>query len=135
MGTFPEGAATETFGDTLLTVIKKDVDAWSEGVPLSVTSTVMSAVAGPSAGVQVNTPVVGSMLAPAGTGVRPGPVPATREKVRALAGRSVSKAVAVKLRRSPSSTDLLPMGFRTGATLTSLTVTVSCSSAKSDGLP
>ena len=79
------------------------------GVPLSVTTT--SKVWGPcwvSLGVQVKTPLTGSMAAPAGALRR-------REKVRVLAGRSGSVAVAVKVRGDPSFTAWLPMGSRVGA--------------------
>ena len=58
-----------------------------------------------------------SMLAPAGA-------PASSENVRALGGRSWSVALAVKLSDVSSSTVWLPMTASSGATFTSLTVTV-----------
>ena len=50
------------------TTTRKLLVALSGGEPLSVTPTMMRAVPGPcaSVGVQVNTPVTGSMVAPAG---------------------------------------------------------------------
>src|SRR5262245_31366322 len=67
------------------------------------------------------------MLAPAGASMR--------LKVRVLAGRSASVAVAVKLSVLPSSVVRAPMAARTGARLTSFTVTVIVSSANRLGLP
>ena len=65
----------------------------------------------------MNSPVAGSILAPAGA-------PASREKVSVLGGRSTSVAVAVNDSSAPSSTLLSPMGASTGASLTAVTVTV-----------
>jgi len=44
-------------------------------------------------------------------------------------------AVAVKVSRANSATDLSPISANTGATLTSFTVTVICSSSQSTGEP
>ena len=98
-------------------------------VPSSVTSTSKAYTPGPwaSVGVQVNTPVVGSMLAPAGA-------PA-RLNVNALAGASESLAVAVKVNWLPSFTDWSPMRASTGAALISPTVIVIVSKASRAGLP
>ena len=68
------------------------------------------------------------MAAPAGT------VPC-RLKVNVLAGLSASVAVAVNVSVCPTCTDLLPMGERTGGTLTSLTVMAMVSSANKAGAP
>ena len=78
------------------------------GVPSSVTSMVTLYVPGPcaSVGVQVNRPVAGSMLAPAGT-------PAPRLNVR-LSAVSRSAAVTVKRNSCPTWPVLLPIGSRTG---------------------
>ncbi len=85
----------------------------NEGLPLSVTTT--SKVNGPgpcaSVGVQVNAPVVGLMLAPAGT--RP-LVPLARLNVSVCPALG-SLAVAVKLSGWPSSTVWVPMAFNVGA--------------------
>src|SRR5262245_1815950 len=64
----------------------------SGGVPLSVTRTVAVKSPGPcdSVGVQVKTPVPGSIAAPAGA-------PASSENVNDWAGRSASLAVAVNV--------------------------------------
>src|SRR5262245_14529795 len=76
---------------TSLTVMLIVWESLRAGEPLSVTRTVTEKVAGPwvSVGVQVKTPVAGSMLAPLGALIK--------LKVRALAGESGSLAVAVKL--------------------------------------
>ncbi len=73
-----------------------------------------------SGGVQLNTPVVLLIVAPAGTSPEE---PSARLKVSVLAGRSASVALASKVMSVPSSPDWLPIAARTGATLTSLTVT------------
>src|SRR2546421_12023 len=87
-------------------------------------------MAGPcsSLGIQVNTPVAGLMLAPAGA---PGP----RLKVSDCAGRSESEADAVKLSRLPSLIDWFPIGASTGAVFTSLTIMAMVWEAPSAGEP
>src|SRR5262245_49658050 len=72
---------------------------WSLREPLSATLTLIRFVLGacPAVGVQVNTPVLGSMLVPAGA---PGP----SENVSVLAGRSESVAVTATLNAFPSLT-------------------------------
>src|SRR5438105_1630504 len=76
---------------TSLTVTVTGFSSERLGVPLSVTRTLKVNVPGPwaSVGVQVNTPVTGSMAAPLGA--------PTRLKVSVLAGMSGSVAVAVKV--------------------------------------
>src|SRR5438046_9283444 len=83
------------------------------GEPLSVTRTVTVKLPGPwaSVGVQVKTTVVGWMLAPAGAPLR--------LKVRVLAGRSGSVAVAGKLSMVSSSTVGSAMDASSGGRLTS----------------
>src|SRR4029453_11438531 len=91
--------------------------ALREGDPLSVTRTAIVLVPGaPWPGVQVNTPLLGLMLAPEG--------PATRLNGRGLAGRSGSGAAAVRVRGLPSLAGWFAMGVSTGGLFTSLTVTV-----------
>src|SRR4051812_23910240 len=93
--------------------------ALNGGEPLSVTRTVMRLVDGPwaSVGVQVNTPLFGSIAAPAGA-------PAANVNGNACAGRSGSVADAVKESNVASLTALLPIGFSTGSRLTSVTMTM-----------
>ena len=81
-----------------------------------------------SVGVQVNTPVEGLMLAPVGTWPA---VPSCKLKVKIFAGISASVAVAMKVNSMSSSVALFPIGPRTGATLTSFTVTVMVSQSLS----
>src|SRR5882672_8226327 len=89
----PELTARSSIGEiaggalTSCTTTVKRRDAVSGGAPLSATVTVMVLVAGPwaSAGVQVNTPVLGSMNAPAGA-------PPPRLNVRVWPGWSGSVA-------------------------------------------
>src|SRR5205814_4711004 len=97
-----------------LTVMWSVSKSLSAGVPLSVTLTVTVAVTGPSGGVHVNTPVVALIVAPAGA-------PASRLNANTLDGRSASVATAVNVRRLPSTTDLSPIGARSGARFTSVT--------------
>jgi len=52
-----------------------------------------------------------------------------------LAGTSKSVAMAVNVNAVSSAIDLFPIAPSTGATLTSLTVTVICSSSQSTGEP
>jgi hypothetical protein len=95
---------------TLIVMVSKSLSA---GVPLSVTRMVTENE--PDAlGVQLNTPDAAPIVAPAGA-------PASSENVRVLAGISASVAVAVNVSVPPVAADLLPIGARTGATLTSLT--------------
>src|ERR1043166_9332058 len=86
------GAARET-------VTVKLCAALRGGEPSSVTRTVMRLVLGPcaSVGLQVNTPLVGWIRAPAGA-------PGSRLNVSALAGRSASLATLVTTRVLPSWT-------------------------------
>jgi len=72
------------------------------------------------------------MLAPVGTWPA---VPSCRLKVKVFAGISSSVAVAVKVKGTNSSMFLFPITPSTGATLTSFTVTVICSSSQSTGEP
>ncbi len=115
-------------GATLTSPIVTVIVSHTVNVP-SLTQTSNVYVPGPcaSVGVQVNAPVAGSMLAPVGA--------PTRLKVRVLAGRSASVAVAVKLNCTSSATLLSPIAPRTGATLTSVTVTVMLSSSHNIGVP
>src|SRR5436309_3096981 len=78
-------------------------------------------------GVQLKTPVAPLMPAPAGAPIR--------VYVKVFLGSSLPISLAVKLKRLPSLTVLLPMATSTGAWLTSLTVTVIDSSAWRLGLP
>src|SRR4051794_22143680 len=82
----------------------------------------------PLFGVQVNTPVEPSKLAPLGA---PGP----RLKVNAWAGRSGSLATAVMLSNWPTATVLFWSGERTGAEFTSLTIMLKRCVALKVGLP
>src|SRR5439155_22547315 len=75
---------------TSFTITAKLLLSLNGGVPLSVTLTVIRFVLGPcaSVGVQVNTPLLGSTVTPAG--------PDTRVRVSGVAGRSVSVAQLVR---------------------------------------
>ena len=92
---------------TAIVIVSKSSKA---GVPLSVTRTVTLNVPGPSAsvGVQLKTPVCGSIVAPAGA-------PASRVNVSVSSGRSGSLAAAVNVSSVPSSTAWFPIGSSTGA--------------------
>src|SRR5262245_60660767 len=81
------------------------------GVPLSVTrtTTVLVPAGKPVVG-QVNRPVTGLMLAPAGA-------PASRLKVKICGGWSASPAAAVKLMTCPRCTERFPIGDSTGGVL------------------
>src|SRR5580765_7037 len=113
---------------TSLTVIVMVCAALMAGKPLSVTRTVIEAVLGPcaSVGVQLKTPVDGSMPAPAGA-------PASRLKVRIWAGRSASVAEAVNVSRVCSFRVWLPMVASTGAVFGWLTTTAMVSDALEGG--
>src|SRR5215510_7483516 len=78
---------------------------WSLREPLSVTLTVIRFVLGacPAVGIQVNRPVLASMLAPTGA---PGP----SENISVLAGRSGSVAVTATLSALPSLTAWFAIG-------------------------
>src|SRR5687768_2061678 len=78
---------------------------WLPG-PLSAATTVKVTVPGPSAGVQVKTPVTGSIAAPAGA--------STRLYVKSWDGRSATVAAAVKVRVFPSSAGWSGIGASTG---------------------
>ena len=67
-------------------------------------------------GVQVNTPVAGSIAAPAGA-------PGARLHVKLCRGRSGSDTEILNVRRLPSLTVWLLIGAKTGAELVSVTVT------------
>src|SRR5436190_10953 len=88
------------------------------GVPLSVTCTLIVFVLGPcaSVGVQLNTPLSGLMLAPAGG--------LTRLNVSDLVGTSESVAVIVSVNRLPSGMVCGARVANTGALFTSFTTTV-----------
>src|SRR5713101_4843348 len=79
-------------------------------------------------GDQVNTPVDGSRLTPAGA-------PAPRLKVRICGGRSGSLTTLVKVSNCPAATVLLAMGESTGGELTSLTTMLKRCVALKLGLP
>ena len=98
------------------------------GVPLSVARIVIGNAPGPcaSVGVQENAPVEALIVAPAGA-------PASSEKVSVFAGTSASVAVAVNASVASSFTVLLPIAASTGATFTSLTVTVIASKSAQRG--
>src|SRR2546423_15070881 len=89
------------------------------GDPLSVTRIVTRLVLGPCAavGVQVKTPLVELILAPAGA-------PESRVYVSVWAGTSGSVAETVKLNGFPSVTVLFPIGAITGAAFGPPTVIV-----------
>src|SRR5438874_2483976 len=84
------GAASTGALFTSFTITEKLLLSLNGGVRLSVTWTVIRFVLGPcaSVGVQLKTPVVGSMLAPAGA-------PGARPKVRMAPSESVAVAVNV----------------------------------------
>src|SRR5437867_4492279 len=113
---------------TSLTTTVNVFASLNAGEPLSVTRTVTALVLGPcaSVGVQVNTPLVALMLAPAGA-------PGSRLKVKVLASASV--AVAVNVRSVPSTRVLSPIGESTGAVLTSFTTIMIVSAALRAGEP
>ena len=94
---------------TSLTVMVMPCVALRLGAPLSVTRMVTGKMPGPcaSTGVQVNKPFVALMASPAGA-------PGSRAKARVCAGRLVSVATALKLRRLPSSICLSPIAANTG---------------------
>ena len=75
----------------------------------------------------MNTPVAGSIAAPAGAPVR--------MKVRPLAGTSGSPAVATKLMTVCSSTVCGGIGFKVGCRLISFTVMVIICESASGGAP
>src|SRR5258706_11609986 len=81
-----------------------------------------------SVGVQLKTPVTGSMLAPSGA-------PESRLKVREFAGRSASFAVLVKVSKLPSLIVLLAIGAKVGAALASVTPMVMVSATVAGGIP
>src|SRR5437867_12497115 len=96
----------------LFTMMVNVLASSSVGEPLSATRTVTTFVLGAwfVEGVHEKTPLAGSILAPAGA-------PGSRLKVNALAGRSTSVAVLVKVRVLPSLTVLFPIAANTGAEL------------------
>src|SRR5688572_32321001 len=87
---------------------------------LSRTRTVSELVLGvcEALGVQLNKPLIESMVAPLGNAVR--------SNERICAGTSVSVAVAVKLNVLPSVTYLLPIAERVGGVLSPSPVTIFC---------
>ena len=87
---------TVPMGFTVTVIVSKSSIG---GVPSSVTRTVIGQLPGPwaSVGVQPNTPVDGSMLAPLGA-------PTSRLNVKVLAGTSGSLAVAANVSSVCSST-------------------------------
>src|SRR5688572_2063188 len=91
--------------------------------------TVSSYVPAPcvAVGVQLNSPVLPLIVAPAGA--------FGRENVRTFAGSSASVAVAVNVSAFPQTTDLSPTEPRTGAALASVMVIVTCRSPLSAGAP
>src|SRR5580765_6012920 len=115
---------------TSLTVMVMVSEALAAGEPLSVTRMVTRFVLGPwvSLGVHAKTPEAGLIVVPAGA-------PASRLKVRVCTGRSESVARARKVKRAASLTVLLPMGERTGALFTSLTVMITAWAALRAGEP
>src|SRR6266581_3049900 len=112
------------------TTILKVFASLKGGEPSSVTRIVTVLVAGekPIGGVQVKTPLVALIVAPAGA-------PGSRVNVNELAGMSASVAMAVKVSRLPSVTGLSVMGAKTGALFTSLTMTVKLLVSLSGGMP
>src|SRR5687767_2106861 len=80
-----------------------------------------------SVGVQVKTPVDGWMEAPEGA--------FDSENESVCEGTSGSLAAAVKVRRLPSMTALLPTGVRTGGALDSRTIIEKSSEALNGGEP
>ncbi len=117
-------------GPSLSTVMATVSAAESGGAPSSVTRTVTwTTPPGVVGGIfQRNAPVAGSMEAPAGA-------PASREKRSAFAGRSASVARAVKVSSLPAPPVFGPMKASTGATFTSLTVTVKVFASAKAGAP
>src|SRR5205814_2212146 len=97
MVTFPPETATDSITSGEATVILNDRAALRLGTPLSVTKTVTMLVEGGwlVGGVQVNTPLAASMVAPAGA-------PGAKLKVRMLAGESGSVAELVTVNRVPA---------------------------------
>ena len=89
------------------------------GLPSSMTRTTIIFVLGPCASVgdQVNKPLTGSMLAPAGA-------PGSRLKLRFCVGKSESDALMVKLTVVSSGIVRFAIGGTFGALFTLLTVTV-----------
>src|SRR6266496_563886 len=89
--TLPSEGTIDSISGGETTTIVNDFASLKRGVPLSVTRTVMGLVLGPSAspGVQVSTPMFGSMLTPAGA--------ETRLNVNVFAGTSGSLAVLVTM--------------------------------------
>ena len=102
----------------LVTVIVIVSCALSAGSPSSVTTKVTCVSLGlcASVGVQLKAPVLPSNVAPVGAPVM--------LYVSVCAGRSSSLADTVNVSAVSSAVDLLPIGLKTGAVLTSLTVTV-----------
>src|ERR1051325_10477853 len=100
------------------------------GEPLSATRTVTeySCSACEAVGVQVNTPVAGSIVAPAGAS---GP----RLKDRLLRGRSVSDAEMAILNSAPGRTICGATGSIFGGLFTSLTTTVKLTVSLIEGDP
>src|SRR5262245_1247749 len=114
---------------TSLTITVKVRVSLSGGTPSSVTCTVNVLVLGPcaSVGVQVNRPVVGLMLAPAGG--------ETRLNVSVLAGMSGSLARIGVVSVLSSLTDGWAMATSTGALFSSVTTTVKFCVALRGGVP
>src|SRR5882672_4916943 len=100
------------------------------GVPLSATLMLTTLVLGDCAllGVQVNTPLELSRLAPVGA-------PAPRLKIRIWAGRSGSLTTLLTVNNCPAATVLFAIGERIGAEFTSLTMMVKRWVALKLGLP
>src|SRR5208283_5203167 len=92
------------------TVTVKVCVALRLGMPLSVTITLRILVAGALVGVQLNCPLTGPMVAPAGA-------PEPRLKVSVWGGKSASVALAVRLRVWPRMRSWFAMGASTGAVL------------------
>ena len=88
-------ATNEGVGDKLRTPIRTSWVAVRVGSSVSVTRTVATADTGPSGGVQVKTPLVGSMCAPAGD---------DWSRLNVTGSPPVAVAVAVNVNRLPSST-------------------------------
>src|SRR5438093_1012151 len=115
---------------TSLTTTVNVFASLNAGEPLSVTRTVTALVLGPcaSVGVQVNTPLVALMLAPAGA-------PGSRLKVRVLAGRSGSVAVFVTTNVLSSLIIWSAGTVSSGARFTSVTTTVKLRASLQGGEP
>ncbi len=106
-------------GATFISVTVTVIVSESVAVP-SLTTTVMSCgPVCPAVGVQLKAPPA-VIVAPAGA-------PAPSEYVSVFAGRSASVALAVNASSLPAATVLSPMGPSTGATFTSVTVTMKVS--------